>query len=799
MAVNGCSSSQNPPTSNIKTAPREQGAIELLNQSEQVHRITVDASPTFQLIERQGDPAGAISLAMAVPGGSRNALIIMALMSSRLEAAGFHELELRPSALGFVASTEVKNKAEVIGFVKATNSALTENVKAASQAMQRVKALLAAVSSEQGRARLKVDSDLFFSDSFCGGALGSDTPKETIQTWGTVKVSAVGKLLQLSSQSQRVGFGILGTPELLTALDSLEGLTWPSSGSSRADSWPEHQELKFSHSTSDVEVAIEVLTTDVASALSAAEALNHNQHSLRDRLRRLPESYEVIRTSVSLRPSGACLALHLSANGKSISGSSGTHAALTLGVDELKRTLAETQQYGAEARALLTPARAQDAAAISSWIALQDSQAKKKTQFRVLASGSALQNKVIPLQKALSAQHKKWESLHVAFSAYQEIGQAESYMLLASPCGARGDENESAGLRALSLLSLAADFSGKNGVALEPWIDQNGLGLLAHAAPRPEETAEQFGGRIARALASAFAGPALDGRDVANMRMRQLQNIGSDPGVEMITTLLSSGHLGMLAPEGLERTVAQLSTWDVERTRGDMLSEPLRAIYVSNRPDEQAAQAQIALNEWLEPVRGATTACPMPTPEPVAARQWQIETVSKQVQPGAFIGVWAPASRRLGFALAYLLNRSGGYLESVLAGTSFATGAKARWLGGSSFGGLFIALRGDQTELADATQQTRALLVRLANQGITEKDIEILQTEQKRRNALIQRSPQGRLISRFFGESEVQISQGNAPPPPARVEMPVTRRDLNGFLKEFKAERHLIVEVTRRK
>jgi hypothetical protein len=142
----GCSTAPAPKSSKVQPQVPAKDAVTLLNLSEQVHRVSNEASPTFQIIERQGDPAGAISVAIAVAGGSRNALIMMGLVSEELETAGFNELELSPSALGFVASSEIANKAEILKFVRACHEALTNKVAAESSALSRVDAFFASRS-----------------------------------------------------------------------------------------------------------------------------------------------------------------------------------------------------------------------------------------------------------------------------------------------------------------------------------------------------------------------------------------------------------------------------------------------------------------------------------------------------------------------------------------------------------------------------------------------------------------------------------------------------------------------------
>ncbi|MEJ7730193.1 MAG: hypothetical protein WKG00_13360 [Polyangiaceae bacterium] len=71
-------------------------------------------------------------------------------------------------------------------------------------------------------------------------------------------------------------------------------------------------------------------------------------------------------------------------------------------------------------------------------------------------------------------------------------------MLLASPCGVGDEGAEDAGMTALAATAAVRSRRGKErDVQLEPWVSADGVGVLAHAAPRDgRETPEALARRV---------------------------------------------------------------------------------------------------------------------------------------------------------------------------------------------------------------------------------------------------------------------------------------------------------------
>jgi hypothetical protein len=186
---------------------------------QQINRISLEARPPLILIAREGDPHGAVAVALAHDFGSRASVALAALVAERLRGKGLrglqvdaHEFGLEVSAL--VASPKAAKSVlfELSAALKA-KAAPTEAERAAiAHALQALHARTWAGPAEAQVAR-------------CSGDLG-------ILSKGRPTVPATATLEQwraavFSTQSAR--FAVIGpTPLLREAADSLESLPdWP--------------------------------------------------------------------------------------------------------------------------------------------------------------------------------------------------------------------------------------------------------------------------------------------------------------------------------------------------------------------------------------------------------------------------------------------------------------------------------------------------------------------------------------------------------------------------------------------
>jgi hypothetical protein len=278
-------------------------------------------------------------------------------------------------------------------------------------------------------------------------------------------------------------------------------------------------------------------------------------------------------------------------------------------------------------------------------------------------------------------------------------------------------------------------------------------------------------------------GLELDGREVASARSAQLDELGENQASALALSILSGGHPSALEPRGASLAVAAASSADLERIRGALIEEPLRVAFLENSGSAQAASAQKALDAWLAPSRTRTTSCFAAERTPPRPGTWTLETASPTEGAARFILVPLQGQRELGQALAWLLNRPGGYLDQALTAPGLVATAQALYLGGSTEGGLLVALSGEPDQLPRAEAQARALLDALARGGLTPADAERAEQARQERELAELSGPRARIV---------QLWQGRKP-------VPVTAPALSAFARGLAAARHGVVRLEKRK
>ncbi len=746
---------------------------------ELVQVVRVENRPTLQLIRRGGDPRGAVAVAVFPPGGSRATLLMMALLEHRLRTNSREPLHSEVHSIGLVISREVKSAADGRSFIEEVHQALAEPVKAAEIGEIHEDAYLQA-------AAVRVDKPSPFG--LCMAQLGAEGPDELSETilhsdlerrlerLETIRRESVG--------AGRVGLSALGSPELLQAVTDAHAQDWPQ-GAAPEDSWSPEDSVAVVGSAGGRELRIALRLSDSEAALAGARALRDPQHPLHARLHALSPALSTADVAVTLRPAGACAGVTLSIKSDSHLPSPErlAEAAILVG-DEMEATFRRVLTEEETNLALLEPDGAQEAAALAAWTAVRSAKtganSKRIAEYRTPPGESLSSAK---LTTEMDLVRKIWAKREIPSETRQEFGQGELWMMVASPCGTQPEGPDESGLRALAVSSLAQAFSGKRGVTLLPWVSQNGIGLVGHAAPLRGESPDRHAARVARAIALAFAGPPLDGRAVANARSEQLDRIGSDPGVALMVDVLSAGRPSMIQPWGHDRSVAALSTADVERTRSDLVKEPLRASLLLNSTASQAGAANDALSQWLASTRDHTEKCPALKPKPAPAGTWTLQTIEEEVHVGAYVGVWAPTQPVLGHATAYLLNRPAGWLDRALLKPGLVASATASYWGGKEYGALVLQVGAAPHQLEAAVMQARGVLDAISDGALSEQDLALASDEYARRQQEVLRTPPGRLVQLWLGE---------ASPGP-------TLESMRQFHSQLKASEHRVITVNQRK
>lgn len=752
---------------------------------DQVERIVAAGRPSLHLIRRSGDPKGAVALAVFPPGGSQASLQLAQLIQSRLETDQTQgRTELSVHSLGFVIASEVDSNEAGTAWVKKVHEALTQEISSKEAESVELRSFLKSAAD-------RVDSPSPYRD--CMGQLGAEGKAPLLKALATEArgdfQATLESLRKNSVGAGRVGLAAVGGSELLDAVAQAHDRDWVE-GIPPDDSWSPERRIGVIDSAGGRELRIALRVNDAEAALAGIRALRQPNHPLHARLHVLDSNLSVESTEVALRPAGACagITIRIASQGPQPTILSLSQAAI-VAQEEMLATVGQTLIEDETNLALISPSGALEAVAVGAWTAVRSERTGLQTativEYRSPPEDSLSASE---LGATINETRAAWAKRNLPVASASEIGQRELWMLLASECGTAPESIDETGLRALAVHTLAAQFDGTRGVGLVPWVSPEGLGLLAHAPPLRGEDPQSQASRIARALATAFAGPPLDGRVVAAERSRQLDILGNDPADALITNILGGGHPSMVAPLGNEKTVATQSTADVERTRDDLVREPLRLALLQTTSSGQKEAARGALSAWLAPLLDHPSSCGRLVAEPAAPGLWEVETIDEHVQTGAVVGVWSPTTRPLGKATEFLLNRPNGYLKNSLLVSGLAASAEARWIGGSKFGGLVIRVGAEAHQLDQAVQQTRALLQRLAEGAVSDKDAALAQAEFSRQEELISRTGAGRLTRLWL--------KGTTLP---STDVPIDAAALRKLHRTLSEKNHRIVAVRRRK
>ncbi len=757
------------------TAPRSPTPPQL--PADRVRLVTEADKPVLQLVKRTGDPQGAVAVAVFPDGGSDATVALGALLYSRLRAAGLLEVSLQTHSDGLVLATRAPNAERAQRFLSAVRTALSTPVDDDERALELADAW-SAQRTERGSPGSPVGR--------CSGELGSDADPKKPSAPHHLAAKELEEWRSTAYAYQRVGIAAVGGEPLLDAVLAAQGDTWPS-GDALVDPWPEKDDVAVVDAPAGRSLRLAWRLGDAPRALAAARALSDAEHPLRHRLQAMGP-WSVSSTNAALRPRGACLRLDLTRReGKSPSARELAEVS-TLVSSEVARSLHSATPEHERELSVLQPTDPLTAAALAAWSSVRSPDASGPTRRFVEYAAPSPDKR--PTKDSLSTELTKtesaWSERVLPARIRVEDGQAEMWLLAASPCGTRVEERDEAGTLSLAVRAIAASIAApadNTAVVLEPWTTPHGVGILAHGGRRDGESPEAQAERIARVVGRALAGDPLDGRVVADTRGAVLSRLNPDTGYWLAFETLTGARPSAFDPLGTWKAVSSTSASAVERARASLAEGPLQLAILANHDRAQGEAAAAALADWLAPFRADGAVCPAATPIPPSPGLWNLETVDESVREGAYVSVWATGPVEMGRATEFLFNRDGGYLDQALEKPGLVATAEARWFGGGDAGALLIELGADAAQLDAAIMQTRALLERLAAGAATAGDADIARAEQSRTDAAVTLSPRGRVVELWF----------------ERKPTPVTLEGLRNLHRAFSAERHLVVRVQRRK
>lgn len=750
-----------------------------------------DSRPWLVLVQREGDPRGALAVASAHDLGSEASTALASLVGERLERAGYDHVEIAAHGLGFQATVLVESPERAADFVRAADRALRTPVQQGEPALAEVKARLDVLKARgsESEAAAAVDA--------CSGELARELTAGVLDPTTAAGAARLEGWRVRATSARSVSLGVLGPSPLLDsaarALDATEAWSdgpgpddpWPAAAVVGTAKLPEQQQRRLS-------VALRV--TDPGLAIAASRELGAANTSLAQRLQVLDPPWTLERVVGTTRPRGGCLRLDL-AGPKTDPGPelSDVSRVVVLTLREA-RTAVQRIRQGSWALddAILRPHDPRQAATVAAWRALsgQNEPGEERHFVFYAAPPSELgRGADRELAQAIEQSAAAWNTSTLDVRSKVEAGQGELWALLGTPCGTVGETAADAGLTALVVRALAEKRPAMLNVTIEPWYTPDGVGLLAHA-PRlgPSETAEAHAERVGQALAQVLVGTRLSGADVAQSRQAVLDELGGPrPGWRQLLHELSPDHPAWLDARGTWPSVSGLVNHHVDARRRALVLGPLRLGVLANSDEAQTSIVARAIEHWIRPLRDEPRACPERAKLTPRLGEVHVETTADS-PVAAYVAVPLPAGQRLTQphhveALLHLMNRPGGYLERALRGPELASAAEAIVLGGNQASALVVALSTLPEQTDAAVAQVRGLLQRLAEGALSAREFDQARAHVERTAVADQLDPRRRMLDLWRGNRSAALPDLGS---------------MRRFLRALRFDGHVIVRVDRK-
>jgi hypothetical protein len=703
--------------------------------------------PLLTLVERDGDPRRGLAVAVHVGGPAVSAVALSMLVEGRMRGAGFPSVASHSSPSGFIVYTLADQPETVAQFVQVANAALTTPVSVTDT--ERVSARwrsapLEVASSESEAALAQCSGELALAPSIEGPASFAARLGPWLDGLG------VGD----------VALAVVGPRDHLDAAASALGSLAPWNRLGRAGSAPlaPHAIGSVPGVAGHSSLSVALWGAEAAPATASAERLSEPDSLLALRLGAGFPAWQVTRVVNNLNREGACLRVDLQATGAAPTAAAVARSA-TDALDELGQTLARVKPGPwVVAKQVLAMEGPEQAAAVAAWQALNAVSAN---------AGSGALRPIVhyagPYASGAAGSLAQWiqAAADTPVPAPElkrgvEAGQGKFWMLLATPCGTSGEDATSAGTLALALQSSALAFDGHSGVTLEPWINVDAMGILAHAtAMAPHESpavqAERVAEGVARALLSAGPPP----ETIVRSREFLLSGLtdGPAPALSLALRQSSANHPSWLDARGLWSTLTAISARSVQLQRASFLRGKLRVASLGNHDEAQIDAGERRLARLLGSANAGQGECaPRRIAAPVSGK-YRIETTGKDAD--AIISIPLPLSAR-GLAeeavwTELLMNRPGGWLHQALLRPGLVSTARARALGGAGAAALLIEIHAVDGKREEAVAQVRGLLDRLRAGAASSIDAQNARDYVARRDAQRQLNPRGRLVDLWYG------------------------------------------------
>lgn len=738
-------------------------AAHVLSAAEGVR--TIPGRPSLAVVERYGDPMGALAFAASTEGlaperGPVAAVALSALLESRTRGAD-SPVTITSSWEGFRGYTLVRSKEEGARLLKQTSDAWLAPVSAAE--VESVQRRVAALTHRPLVDPSMADVARCRGDVFAVGTQVHVPVQAEIEGWRRA----------VATQA-RVAFAFVGPNAWIdVAHDQLRaGPAWPEGARPLAVPFSTGGKTFTQARPSDpVSIHLFAVTSSAGAAVAAAAHMGAPRSALTSRIEGIDVTVRDV--TATARAGGGCVVVQLETTG------SLAHASHALGVGRAELEFA----LRAAARDPLSGARvarqapdAREAAQRAAWWALSRHGDAENTLGFVASTPPQVDG-----AKALAAFESSWSRAPnmtpvVEGRVRVESGQGQLWALVGSPCAGSGESEHDAGLTATLATAAATRSEG------EPWIAGDGIGVLAHDGLRAGESEADLAERIGTAAARAFAAERLSPVEISHGRAALRARAAEEGrGFDLLAKVLSPGRIGVVAPHGTADSLV-LSADETWWMRAKVVrTGPLRAAVLTPF-DEQHGQLTVAAADRWVLRSSAPRACP-PSSPPIAAEPG---TYFVDRVPGAPAQAWLAlpltdaASETYGDWLASALGS--GLLSAAVSG--LALSARAAAVGVRGRKAVVVRLSTTPTALEPAVQQVRALFDRLRQGAITDDLFEEADRARKTERHIRLLDPRARLVALWRNEGE-----------PA----PITADGARAFAKASLRDDALVIVATRSK
>jgi len=810
-------------------------------------RLAKDRPPVV-LVARDGDPSGAIAVAVTTSGLETSeddpeaAVALAGMVEARLVARGLTPIVV-PSWSGFRAAVLISAPEAAPAATDIVREALTAPVddKDVIAARKKLAALAARPLKDASLARWARCVGSPHALPARAGKSGDDLGAPRLERWragahglGRVAVAVAAP----SATAESVASAIARGPAWKAGAAAPSAP--PPAGSMNVDVYEAASDMSAAtvvHATLDVGTGSDAVTT--------AEALGDPHGPLASRLAALDLPFRLREVVGTAEPRGGCVGIVLEAPTSGAVGSAASSDLATRVADAVALVHVEAQVHLAEGGAASpdgsggtqvrldgrTLARragdAREAAERAAWWALADawlappapSTSPQKSATAIAMRGSVAlgvplrrggapaaegASAIEPSREVLAAAVQRatssWQKPVAEGRARVEPGQGETWVLLASPCGTESESDADAGLTALFTVAAAEMARSSPDARVEPWIVPDGAGLLVHGPALPGETASAQARRLADVVARSFASDPIALAAVSRARAELLRHDAraDGPALGVLASAIAPGHASWFVASGREDTLARSADAAVLARAQALRGGPLRVAVLANVDAAQGEAALRAADRWIDrrgegsrACRGATAVAP-PRPGTYAIEP------RGGAAPEAYLAFPFTAgdekARAAATLVAAALDGDGGLLDKALGGAGSANGlarsVSARVVGWPRSPALVIRIVSTQASLDNAVMQARALVDRLKKSGLLAADHERATLAASREALAAALDPRARIVATWRGEPIPTAAQ----PTPRGA---ASADDVRAFAAKHLAEDTMVVVAAR--